>query len=640
VNLLDAALKYAESGFAVLPLHTIRDGGCSCSNTNCRSAGKHPLLPHGLKEASTDEYTIRGWWAKWPDANIGLRMGEAVVAVDVDRRHNGDRTWDALRSMYGELPETATQRTGNGWHYLFEVAPEILADIKGKLGEGVDLKANGYIVAEPSIHHSGNRYEWESGLSLLGGFLPARAPRWLEQLMVGTPQVGDRPIPVNEGSPKPVTLEQLGEAREALKYLNADDYETWIRHGMALHSTGLGEAAFQVWCEWASLSPKYDYQIQITRWTSFRFRPGGVSLSSTFAEAQAVGWKNPLAATSVPMVPKLVAAVPGFRVEPGSSFGDNFQPPEYAIDGLLLRGYLHGLTGLSNAGKTAIALAMAVSVATGKDFGGHRSQCGKVLFLAGENPEDLRLRIRGVEMYTGMHGKLNEMQVAFARFDLASNMQHLHNLAQEHGGFGLVVVDSSAAFFQGQDENSNTEMVRHALQMRRLTELAGRPAVVVICHPSKHAHGNEALMPRGGSAFLNELDANLTAWKEGEIVQLSWNKVRGPGFDPISIKLEVYTFEQLETNLGSKVTSIVATPVDQRTSEDLQKAAEVDEDAILALMEVNQNLSLRQMAQRLNWVGRNNQEQLWRVVKAIKQLEADHLVRKYRRKYVLVKGKK
>ena len=91
MNLLDAALKYAESGFAVLPLHTIRDGGCSCSNINCRSAGKHPLLPHGLKEASTDEYTIRGWFAKWPDANIGLRMGEAVVAVDVDRDRKSTR---------------------------------------------------------------------------------------------------------------------------------------------------------------------------------------------------------------------------------------------------------------------------------------------------------------------------------------------------------------------------------------------------------------------------------------------------------------------------------------------------------------------------------------------------------------------
>lgn len=643
MNLLEAALRYAEIGFSVLPLHWITENGCSCQNSKCRSAGKHPLLPHGLKEASADEYVIRGWWAKWATANIGLRMGESVVAVDVDTRNNGHETWAAIRTAYGELPETATQRTGNGWHYLFEVDPNILTGIKGKLGEGVDIKANGYIVAEPSIHHSGRQYQWEQGLSLLLGFSPARAPQWLEQLMCDPPKSGDSPIPQSVGevaAPKPVTMAQLAEAKDALKYLNADDYHTWVRHGMALHATGLGEPAFQVWCEWSQLSAKFDFQVQVDRWRSFKFRPGGVTISSTFAEAQAVGWNNPMAATSVPMVPKLVAAVPGFRVEQGSEFGNNFQPPEYAIDGLLLRGYLHGLTGLSNAGKTAIALAMATSVATGREFGGHQVQRGNVLFLAGENPEDLRLRIRGIELYGGLSGRLNDMTVAYARFDLSANMQHLHELAREKGGFELIVVDSSAAFFPGQDENSNTEMVRHALQLRRLTELEGRPAVVIICHPSKHAAGHDALLPRGGSAFLNELDANLTAWKEGEIVQLGWNKIRGPSFDMISIKLEVYTFEHLQTNLGSKVTSIVATPVDQRTTEELQKAAEIDEDAILALMEAVPGLSIRQMASRLNWVTRGGTEQIYRVQKALRQLETDKLVRRYRRKYILARGSK
>ena len=108
----------------------------------------------------------------------------------------------------------------------------------------------------------------------------------------------------------------------------------------------------------------------------------------------------------------------------------------------------------------------------------------------------------------------------------------------------------------------------------------------------------------------------------------------------ISIKLEVYTFEHLQTNLGSKVTSIVATPVDQRTTEELQKAAEIDEDAILALMEAVPGLSIRQMASRLNWVTRGGTEQIYRVQKALRQLEQDKLVRRYRRKYILSRGSK
>ena len=60
--LLDAALKYALRGFRVLPLNSIRTGGCTCGDSDCRSPGKHPLTAHGATEASSDEMTIRGWW--------------------------------------------------------------------------------------------------------------------------------------------------------------------------------------------------------------------------------------------------------------------------------------------------------------------------------------------------------------------------------------------------------------------------------------------------------------------------------------------------------------------------------------------------------------------------------------------------
>ena len=229
--LLDAALKYALRGFRVLPLNGIRAGGCTCGDSDCRSPGKHPLTAHGATEASADEMTIRGWWSKWPTANIGLAMGDAgCVALDVDTRNNGHLSWDALIHANGALPETPTQRSGNGWHYLVKIDAEAVKRCRGKLAQGIDVKANGYIVAEPSIHHSGRRYAWDDGLDLLAGFTPARAPVWLERMLMepaaetegpSSPNLGNYTLPV-----------QLAEAADALKVLDAGDYHQWIEAGV------------------------------------------------------------------------------------------------------------------------------------------------------------------------------------------------------------------------------------------------------------------------------------------------------------------------------------------------------------------------------------------------------------------------
>ena len=46
--------------------------------------------------------------------------------------------------------------------------------------------------------------------------------------------------------------------------------------------------------------------------------------------------------------------------------------------------------------------------------------------------------------------------------------------------------------------------------------MPGEPCVIVACHPVKNA-SDDNLIPRGGGAFLNEVDGNLTAtrWRRG-----------------------------------------------------------------------------------------------------------------------------
>ena len=58
-ELRDAALRYANNGWAVFPVHHIlNDGQCSCGSDKCRDKqkyrGKHPVTHNGVLDATID----------------------------------------------------------------------------------------------------------------------------------------------------------------------------------------------------------------------------------------------------------------------------------------------------------------------------------------------------------------------------------------------------------------------------------------------------------------------------------------------------------------------------------------------------------------------------------------------------------
>ncbi|MBE7444686.1 MAG: bifunctional DNA primase/polymerase [Planctomycetia bacterium] len=163
---LKYALSYVALGFPVIPLHPINQKGyCSCGMAKgCESPGKHPKTKKGLKDATTDVKQIEKWWPKestLPSA-IGIVTGgkSGLVVIDVD----GDEGFEALgKERVKDLQNESVPcvRTGRGFHYYFKSA----TPIKTKQGfvHKVDIKADGgYVVAPPSLHISGRRYEWIS----------------------------------------------------------------------------------------------------------------------------------------------------------------------------------------------------------------------------------------------------------------------------------------------------------------------------------------------------------------------------------------------------------------------------------------------------------------------------------------------
>jgi hypothetical protein len=215
LQLRDAALGYASQGIPVLPLHyplphhlgvqpVTDDGrlahptvgaGCSCRDPGCGQVGKHPLgvlVPHGVKEATTNRARVLAWWTQQPQANIGLVTGCRFDVLDVD----GPIGAQAIRAFAGqhhlESSGPLVRTGGGGWHYY--LAPTGLGNVGPRDLERVDWRGRGgYVVAPPSRHRSGHPYTWVAGRDLDTPLAEVPAPL-LERLQH---RQADRPAPVS-----------------------------------------------------------------------------------------------------------------------------------------------------------------------------------------------------------------------------------------------------------------------------------------------------------------------------------------------------------------------------------------------------------------------------------------------------------
>jgi Bifunctional DNA primase/polymerase, N-terminal len=195
-QLRDAAIGYASHGIPVLPLHyplphpgrllqpvpgnpqsEVERTGCSCRDPNCGQPAKHPLgslVPHGVKDATTNRARILAWWTHHPQANIGLATGHCFDVLDVDGP-TGTQAIRALAAEHGLHSSGPLVRTGGGgWH--FYLTPTGLGNVQPRELEHVDWRGRGgYVVAPPSRHASGHPYRWAAGrdLDTPPGQLPA-----------------------------------------------------------------------------------------------------------------------------------------------------------------------------------------------------------------------------------------------------------------------------------------------------------------------------------------------------------------------------------------------------------------------------------------------------------------------------------
>jgi AAA domain len=311
----------------------------------------------------------------------------------------------------------------------------------------------------------------------------------------------------------------------------------------------------------------------------------------------------------------------GPRLMSSAAFITGFTPPEYLIDGILQRRFIYAFTGRTGEGKTSVCLRLAAHVSEGVPLGDAAVTRGRVLYLAGENPDDIRMR--WILLLEQMGLDENEVMVDFVdgRFKISEIPEHILAAAAKHE-YVLVIVDTSVAFSQSLDENDNVEQLRHAQALRNLIDvLPGGPTILVCCHPPKNA-SDDNLQPRGGGSVIAEFDGNLTCKRTDTVtVVYHQGKFRGPDFTPLHFTLEGQTAGRLKDSHGRQIWSVFAKPASEQDQENISKAIEDDLAAVMAAIRDEPGISIASIATKLGWLNKQRKPDKSKAQRRVKTLE-------------------
>lgn len=184
--------------------------------------------------------------------------------------------------------------------------------------------------------------------------------------------------------------------------------------------------------------------------------------------------------------------------------------PRWLVEGLVPAVGLIAMIGPPSAGKTFLAIDLAVHVASGRDWLGHRTERGLVIYLGAEDSDGLRMRLVAARDH---HQIDEDSRLAFLASDAnllcAQDAQSLIAMVAEaretaQVPVSLIIIDTLNRTFGNGDENG-ADM---AAYVRQLTELQNsfHCAVMVLHHPPKSALGRT---PRGHSSLPAACDTLL-----------------------------------------------------------------------------------------------------------------------------------
>lgn len=408
-----------------------------------------------FQERIATDAEISEWFAKRPDANLGIVTGKisGIVVVDADGAAG-------LRDL-GSIPHSSTSvLTGRGRHLYFKYPGEEICNQVKKSFPGLDLRGDGgQAAAPPSVHENGRRYQW------IG------CPFVSTQSLPPFPLVMFATTNSSGASTKASVPASIGDLLSGLSEGNRND--TFARVIGRLHRDGWGS-------------------IDIVRLLT----PNANQVGFDIGELHRI-------ASSISRYPRDTTADTTANSDTLEMFLRESKPVEWIVPGIIARNSLGFVAGLPETGKTWLLIDLAIELArvptypkanTNAWLGKFPVNPATVLFIDQERPkEETQRRFSALLSAKGIKSSdcktLNIQNGTSYRVDDKGSLAQLRS-ELERVRPDVCIIDSFATL------HSSSEKDRDAMQ-RVMESLKGlrtefKCSIILIEHENKSVFQDSA----------------------------------------------------------------------------------------------------------------------------------------------------
>lgn len=574
-SFLEAAQRWFLFGFGVIPI---------------APATKRPAVKHEPWLTELSPQTIKNYWSKHPDHEIGCITGSNIVVFDADTPESLEALKD-IETLLNVKPNLVS-KTQKGEHHFFRVSPNTYAKSDSHCSKEhpkrLDIKTgSGLIVLPPSTGKTILVNEADSAEDLVN----------VDQAFIDSVYLHngrDVPRPPEPKTSLNVKAADHATIAELLKHIDPDEgYENWLHILMAVHhETGGSDEGLEIVVAWSSKGQKYKGPKEIeNKWRSFNQDSATTYTMGTLIKmakdagadvAATMGFTDGFETCAYEVVNPSAAVVENARkgenpLDKYSLLGMSHEIEKqvmdevYVLDEIALLGQASVIYAAPNTGKTLLTLKLLVqSIKKG------RIDPTKVYYInVDDTANGLLGKLRIAEEY-GFH-MLTE---GYRDFKVSEFLATINSMIESDNTHGVIVIlDTLKKFTNLMDKGISSHFGRI---IRRFVMKGG--TVIGLAHTNKNKGRDGKRVHAGTTDIIDDCDCayildTVLEDATNKVVEFANIKKRG------NVALSVSYSYAVERNIPYNELLLSVQKVDEMQLIPLKQAAEVlsDADVIAAI---------------------------------------------------------